>query len=98
MNNLPLQFVLLLGERFSVVVHVVLAQHQLNVLQLLTARQVSHILTQLFVPLIFTRAVNKFRSAQPSQFSTYPSQYIDTPVLAVLSSDQERLESSVEAN
>ena len=24
------------------------------------------------------------RSAQPSQFSTYPSQYIDTPVLAVL--------------
>ena len=24
------------------------------------------------------------RSAQPSQFSTYPSQYIDTPGLAVL--------------
>ena len=24
------------------------------------------------------------RSAQPSQFSTYPSQYIDTPTLAVL--------------
>ena len=24
------------------------------------------------------------RSAQPRQFSTYPSQYIDTPVLAVL--------------
>ena len=24
------------------------------------------------------------RSAQPSQFSTYPSQYIDTPILAVL--------------
>ena len=29
------------------------------------------------------------RSAQPSQFSTYPSQYIDTPVLAVLSSDNQ---------
>ena len=38
MNNLPLQFVLLLGELFPVIVHVVLAQHQLDVLQLLTAR------------------------------------------------------------
>ena len=38
MNNLPLQFVLLLGELFSVIVHVVLAQHQLDVLQLLTVR------------------------------------------------------------
>ena len=38
MNNLPLQFVLLLGELFPVIVHVVLAQHQLDVLQLLTVR------------------------------------------------------------
>ena len=71
MNNLPLQFVLLLGERFSVVVHVVLAQHQLNVLQLLTARQVSHILTQLFVPLIFTRAVNKFSQISLKAFFVF---------------------------
>ena len=29
------------------------------------------------------------RSAQPSQFSTYPSQYIDTPGLAVLQSTKD---------
>ena len=32
------------------------------------------------------------RSAQPSQFSTYPSQYIDTPVLAVLYKSCETIE------
>ena len=32
------------------------------------------------------------RSAQPSQFSKYPSQYIDTPVLAVLLSARYKVE------
>ena len=32
------------------------------------------------------------RSAQPSQFSTYPSQYIDTPGLAVLHCERQKLD------
>ena len=37
------------------------------------------------------------RSAQPSQFSTYPSQYIDTPVLAVLYETDCMVESEVQS-
>ena len=65
MNNLPLQFVLLLGELFPVIVHVVLTQHQLDVLQLLTVRVPSQSNSIIWTSDIFTKAVNESSQISP---------------------------------